>query len=376
MKLKLLSLSLCGLLAAIPAKATTVYALTNGGNILSFDHTTPGTVTSVTPTPAVIGSYVLLAIDVRPTIDTTSPMNPGAGSLWAIGRSGTSFQLFVIDPATGVTTAIGAPYAAGIDSSPGVNTWGFDFNPSVDRIRLVSSGVPAPGLSNNYRLNPNNVNGTSTQDLTLNYTSGTPQIDAVAYTSAPFGGTTTLYGLDSNLNVLTKADAPNDGTFATVGALGADIDEPNGFDIFNSLALFSVATVAGAELYSVNLTTGAATLVGSFPALSNIRGLAISLTGTPPPPLDTPPTLKINGKTKRTVTQTPAIVKGKATDESGVVALSYRVANRTSSYTGTAYNTPFQMKIRKLDFGNNRVDIRAIDPTGNVTKKRITIVRH
>jgi hypothetical protein len=362
---------------AASARATTTYALTNGGDILTFDHATPQTATSVTPDVAVVGAYVLLAIDIRPTVQTTSPANPGAGTLWAIGRSGTSFQLFVIDPTSGATTAIGAPIAAGIDSTPGVNTWGFDFNPAVDRIRLVNTAA----TNDNYRLNPNN-GVLQVTDANLSYIAGdpnagtAPQLDAVAYTTAAFGGTTTLFGLDINLGILAKAVSPNDGTFQTVGALGVAVDEPNGFDIYQSLALFSVPTLTGSSLYAVNLTTGAATLVGDFAPGTNIRGLAIS-TAEPVPPLDTKPVLDIFGKTKRTTRVSPAIVRGIATDESGTVALSYRVSNRSASFYNAPFagTNPFAIKVRRLARGENRVTIRATDPTGHNTQKTIRIIR-
>ena len=361
--------------AGVSANATTTYALTNGGHVLTFDHATPGAITNdVTATPAVVGAYTLLAIDVRPTIESGGS-NPGAGTLWAIGKDGTTFQLFVIDPATGETTAIGLPYLAGISDS-GVNTWGFDFNPAVDRIRLVSSAA----TNNNFRLNPNNANGVVTaQDGNLAFQAGdpnagtTPELDGAAYTTTVIGGATTLYGLDTNLGILVASSNPNAGTLQTVGALGVAVDEPNGFDIFQSLALFSVPTATGASLYSVNLTTGQATLVGDFPAGSNIRGLAISISDPVPPP--GPPTLRVFGKKKRTVKTSYAIVRGKAADDSGVVALSYRVINRGPTYHGAPYSDPFSIKVRRLEFGTNRVNIRAIDPDGNRVVQRLKIVR-
>lgn len=377
MKIPLLVVAASLCLAAGSARATTTYALTNGGDILTFDHLTPQTTTTVTPNVAVIGAYNLLAIDVRPTVQP-GPSNPGAGTLWAVGRSGTSFQLFVINPATGDASAIGAPIAAGIDATSGINTWGFDFNPTVDRIRLVNRAA----TNNNYRLNPNN-GALAFDDPDLSYVVGdvnagtVPQVDAGAYTTGTFGGTTSLYYLDVNLGILARAVDANAGTLQTVGPLGVALfAEPNGFDIFQSLALFSAPSLTGTSLYSVNLTTGAATLVGAFQPGTNIRGLAISISDpVPPPPIDTAPTLKVNGRDKRTIRGTPAIVRGRATDESGVVALSYRVNNRSGSYTSARYSNPFAIKVRRLAFDRNSVTIRATDPTGNVTQKTIVIVR-
>lgn len=71
----------------------------------------------------------------------------------------------------------------------------------------------------------------------------------------------------------------------------------------------------------------------------------------------------------------PALVRGQAMDDSGIVALSYRVTNRSPSFKGAPYASPFTIKVRRLAIGNNRVTIRATDPSGNIAEKRITIVR-
>ena len=86
--------------------------------------------------------------------------------------------------------------------------------------------------------------------------------------------------------------------------------------------------------------------------------------------------LKVFGKDRRTVRGTPVVVRGQASDESGTVALSYRVVNRSPSFMSAPFSgNPFTIKVRRLAFGENTVIIRATDPTGNITTKRLTIVR-
>ena len=128
--------------------------------------------------------------------------------------------------------------------------------------------VNTAAANNNYRLNPNT--GTlAFDDPDLSYVAGdpnagtAPQVDGGAYTTSTFGGTTSLFYLDVNLDILARAVDANAGTLQTVGPLGVALfGEPNGFDIYQSLALFSAPIPGTSALYSVNLTTGAGTLIG------------------------------------------------------------------------------------------------------------------
>jgi hypothetical protein len=74
--------------------------------------------------------------------------------------------------------------------------------------------------------------------------------------------------------LLTRLPSPNDGMVETVGELGVDADQAAGFDIGTSGVAYAALHV-GAEtgLFTIDLTTGAATKVGaiSYPiALTSI----------------------------------------------------------------------------------------------------------
>jgi hypothetical protein len=71
---------------------------------------------------------------------------PATGELYglAVSGGGTLGRLYVINTTTGAATAVGASTF----SLPGVGSYSIDFNPVVDRIRLVSTA----GL--NMRLQP------------------------------------------------------------------------------------------------------------------------------------------------------------------------------------------------------------------------------
>lgn len=186
------------------------------------------------------------------------PLN---GQLYAIGSSS---RLYVINLSSGAASAVGSmPFSPMLEG----DNFGFDFNPTVDRIRLVSSS------GQNLRLHP--VTGEVVAvDGTLN--PGSPEASAAAYTDN-FAGTTTttLYIADHNTNMLYTQIPPNDGTLVAVGALGVDIDGANGMDIGSaSNHAYLVATSGGAtKLYQVNLTSGAATAVADLPQA--VTGFAI-----------------------------------------------------------------------------------------------------
>jgi hypothetical protein len=238
------------------------YAL-SGSTLVSFNPATPSVGTSI-PVTGLTAGQTLVGIDVR----------PANGLLYGLGVNATTdtATLYNISVLTGVATIVGSFGSAGDLPASG---YGFDFNPLpvADRIRVTTD----TGL--NFRVNPNNGSLTAI-DTAI---SGASDISGVAYTN---DGTnvTTLYTLDSISDQLMIQGgpggnpSPNGGTQNPVGSVGVgDFSTANGFDIppgvDSGLALL---TVGGAvQLYSINLATGAGTLVGNFPPGSSASGLAI-----------------------------------------------------------------------------------------------------
>jgi hypothetical protein len=148
---------------------------------------------------------------------------------------------------------------------------GFDFNPTVDRIRVVSDSRI------NVRLNPNN--GTvAALDGGLN--PGIPMISGAAYTNNFPGATTTiLYDIDAIAGKLYKQDPPNNGSLVEVGNLGLTATSSNGFDIGGTSdkawALLKVNNAT--RLYQINLMTGAATQANAYTFMPDIQGFAVGL---------------------------------------------------------------------------------------------------
>jgi uncharacterized protein (TIGR03437 family) len=255
---------------AAVTRVETIFALTASNNLLSFNSGTPGTIAATTPITGLAAGENLLGLDFR----------PATGQLFATSSQS---RVFTINTSTGVATPVGGSPLA----PPLVGTsFGFDFNPVPDRIRVVSDGAQ------NLRLNPNN-GAVAGVDGNLAFATGDPNAGAVpnvvgaAYTNNVAGATTTsLYVIDSNLNALLLQGSvggtpvsPNTGQLTTVGALGVDPNDQIGFDIAPlSNAAFASLNVTGAPsstLYTINLTTGAATMIGAINSTEVIRDIAI-----------------------------------------------------------------------------------------------------
>jgi hypothetical protein len=242
--------------------------------IFFFDSAAPGSLTFLNNgamIPGLATGESLLAIDFRP-VATTSPAASFNGVLYGLGATN---RLYTINIVTGMATQVGNAGAFTLNG----NEFGMDFNPTVDRLRVVSE------LDQNMRLNPNDGTLTGT-DNTLAYVSGdsgfgvNPNVVGAGYTNN-FGGatSTTLYGIDSGRDVLVLqgglggTPSPNTGQLTTIGALGANTVDYVGFDIsgMSGTAFASLTTRIGpldtsSDLYTINLNTGAATIIGAIGA--------------------------------------------------------------------------------------------------------------
>ena len=226
-----------------------VYAAADN-TIITFDPTTPGSISIPVPVTGLGKGENLVGIDVR----------PATGQLYGLLTSGTDARLVTIDPATGATTQVGAAF---ILNGTG---FGFDFNPLVDLIRLVSDA------EENLVLNP--TTGAVTVQTALN-----PAGDVVgaAYSNNfPGSSTTTLYTIDSGTDSLQTQTPPASGTQTVVGALGVDTSSVVGFDISACDVAYAALNQGGdTGFYTVNLTSGAATLVGTIGGEITVQGIAV-----------------------------------------------------------------------------------------------------
>lgn len=230
------------LLAAVStdASAATIFGVDENNNLVTFDSSSPGTFLSSVRITGADSSFE--ALDFR-------PLNNMLYGLTA------NRVVHMIDTATGVASAVSGRLA--IDGS----VFGFDFNPTIDRVRIVSN------TDNNYVFNPNDGSLTGAPTTTsLGYASGdvnfgaNPGVSAAAYTTSTFGAaasTTQLYVIDTDRDVLAKQNN-NGGVLNTVGALGVDLGSRTSFDISGTDAF----AFNGNTLYRADLGTGKLNAIG------------------------------------------------------------------------------------------------------------------
>jgi len=243
--------ALLGLTLMQPSAAV-VYALDDAGQLRSFSPATPGTLSAPVRISGLAAGENVLGIDFR----------PANARLYALTGNG---RLLTVDPATGTATAVASLSADAADTTApyaGLRGSSFvvDFNPVADRLRVISN------LGQSLRINVDT--GATTTDGDINRS--TPAVVAAgAYTNS-FAGTTAtdLYDIDSAQNVLAKQMPPNDGTLVNVGALNLSVNGAGSLDIAggaNGLVLAALRTspLGPFSLYTVALTTGAATLYGN-----------------------------------------------------------------------------------------------------------------
>jgi hypothetical protein len=190
-------------------------------------------------------------------------MRPVNGQLYALGSTS---RLYTLNMSSGAATVVGTPFSTPLSGTD----FGFDFNPTVDRIRLVSN------TGQNLRIHPE-TGAIAAVDGNLN--PATPSVSAAAYTNN-FAGTTTttLYVLDALNKRLSIQNPPNNGTLQNVASLNDTFFSANGFDIggTSGRAFITLSDDAGTALYQVNLQNGELTK-GKNLSVTMPRGFALGL---------------------------------------------------------------------------------------------------
>ncbi len=264
----------------------TLYATSDTNDLITFDSATPGTIATSIGITGLDANTVVRGIDFR----------PATGQLYALGivNNGPTQtgRLYQLNTANAVATPVGPAFSSSLSDAL---EWEIDFNPTVDRIRVVN------GKGDNLRLNPNDGSLVAT-DTSLSPTSS--QVRGIAYDRNEGASLTTLYAYDFTADKLATIGgidgipSPNGGVINTfdnpsgIFALG-----PTPFDIGSGSSTGFLVTHFNfnVRLFSMNLSTGAATnlgVVGSGATL--ITGLAVPLQSLTVPGTAGADTLVIN----------------------------------------------------------------------------------
>lgn len=259
-------------LAPAAAEAERFAATDSRNRLYTFDDRRPGDWKRVALTGIGSGERIV-GLDVRPANRQLFAMTDAS-------------RLYVISRGKRTATPVGAaPLTPALSGS----SFGFDFNPTVDRIRVVSNS------GQNLRLHPD-TGKVAFVDGTLSYKAGDPGAGtapaalASAYTNSVRGATmTSLFNIDTGRDALTLQAPPNDGVLATVGSLGVNLVGPAGFDISardgRAWVLARRAGVPRHRLYRLDLTTGRARQAGAVsraPALTAFAALSAPATAPEP----------------------------------------------------------------------------------------------
>ena len=246
----------------LDAVKRTLFATDSAGNLLQFRGITPQLARSqqITGLPA---GVTLKGIDFR----------PATGDLYALGSDKVVYR---VNPQTAIAVAEGPAFETSAAALTG-DRIGFDFNPTVDKIRVTSDA------DDNIRLDPDPGSLLAT-DTKLNPADVT--VVGSAYTNSSFAAfanrpaTTTLYAYDTSgsQDRIHVQNPPNAGTLVTPKSLRIDLGTDVGFDIAGS---DDVGYVAGtprgesdAQLYVVDVTSGDTRRLGRIGRGVTITGLA------------------------------------------------------------------------------------------------------
>lgn len=245
------------------ARAETVYAVTEGGTLIRFNAGTPQRLSGSRPIGGLLPGETLVGIDFR----------VARGELYGLSSAG---RLLIIDTATAQARPVGNAPPAALNGT----RFGFDFNPVADRVRVVSDS------GQNLRLHPD-TGAVAATDPAL---AGNPgaRITAAAYTYNRHNDKlTTNYALDIGRGWLVTQGSvegrepvvsPNTGRIADVGPLGTGAVDDAAFDIADvgNSALAALRQGGRTRLYTIDLASGQAMLLGSVGDGGALRGLAIA----------------------------------------------------------------------------------------------------
>lgn len=259
-----------------------MFAVTTGNNLISFNAGQPRKILSKKALTGLQLDEEIVGIDFR----------VAKGVLFALGSTKGQGRLYTIDKDSGKATAVGSPLAVALDG----NEFGFDFNPTVDRIRVVSnSGLNMrlhPDTGAVVDANPNEpgiqTDGKLAFDAADSNAGKTASVMAAAYTYNKVNDKiTTNFAIDGKLDLLLTqgtregvmpAVSPNTGRLFTVGKLGVGEAARVSFDIADTtgagFAAFTKAGESASKFYLINLETGAATFLGTIGGGEAVRGVS------------------------------------------------------------------------------------------------------
>lgn len=232
----------------VPPQLGTAFAIDADGKLVQFQLHTPQQRQISLPLHGLAPGEEIFAIDVRPRDK----------ALYGLGSSS---RLYRIDTTTGFALAVGPPFSPTLEGT----SFGLDFNPSVDRLRVTSE------TGQNLRLHPD-TGAVVAVDVPI-MQAGTPLTGLAYDNNLPGAPTSTLYALSALTQTLYFSPVPNVGQLTPLGLTG--ISEASAFDIAGPND--DAYAVAFTTLYRIDLATGASTSQGTIGGGVEIVAFALGL---------------------------------------------------------------------------------------------------
>lgn len=240
------------------AQAQQIVGLTSTNALIRFEAATPANGSALSFITGLEGANQrILAIDTRPT----------NGLIYGVS---TDSKIYTLNATTGAATKV-----ANLSLALTGTAFGFDFNPVADTGGTASLRITS-NTGQNFAVNANT--GAVTQQTALTFNGMSIGAAGAAYQdndANPATSTVGLYFIDSQSDGLYFTGAPGGGVLSFIGGLGVNTTGVLGFDIagVNNMA-YAGLTLDGTDtgksgLYSINLTSGAATLIGDFGIAGN-----------------------------------------------------------------------------------------------------------
>jgi hypothetical protein len=235
-------------IVCLPTQAAIIVGLSypssgaGDNDIFTIDSSSPGSILESHPLTGLQSSETLRGIDYW------------NGVIYGLGSGG---NLYTVNYGTGAATLVG-------NFGVALNGAVFGAENSPNGFNVVSE------LRQNLLVN----RGTGAATVLPSITPIGSFISALAY------GQGTMFAIDSSANTLGSLNTGT-GAFSTIGPLGIDVARNNGFDIDGGLAFLASGATSSdpqANLYMVNLATGAVSLVGQIGQPGDntlVRGLTV-----------------------------------------------------------------------------------------------------
>ena len=240
-----------------PSPGQTIYAVDLANQFALFHSASPGTVDRYLPITGLLTGDRIVGIDFR-AVD---------GKLYGVGIDS---RVYIVDTVTAVASPVGATFTPALDG----DHFGVVLDPATDRIRIQSAES-----EQNLRLDPATGQVTNV-DAVLAYAFGDPNeasTPAIAATAVTTGAAAATYGIDWLLDEFVVMSDPNNGGVTTVGSTGVFTAACVALDVGANGVVYASMTIGGVNnLYTMNVSTGAATLLGPISLVPSIQSIAIA----------------------------------------------------------------------------------------------------